>query len=154
MRLLPGLEIGKREGVVGIAGEERRVVEHHQPQDHLLYRNRIHGETVLGEMRRWIDMGAILADHLVEGQPEAVLCNGVGLAAFWIHGRRHLGLTETGPDRRVGAEPVGEVNEGLCGDDLEGAVEIIRGAHVAGAGDERGDRQGRDDAWGARIQHG
>jgi hypothetical protein len=35
-------EVSDREGMIGILGEERRVVEHHQ--DHLLQRDLVHGD--------------------------------------------------------------------------------------------------------------
>ena len=97
--LLPRLQVGEREGMVRILGEIRRVVEHHQRQDHLLQRDLVHGDAGLGEMRRRIDMGPVLPDHLIEGRAEAVLVDRVGP---WSAGRtrRHLRLAEAGPDRR------------------------------------------------------
>src|SRR3984893_12645046 len=75
--ILPGLEVGDREGVVGILGEEGRVVEHHQRQDHLLHRDFVHGDAVLGEMRRRVPVGAVLAGPLVEGGAKARFRDGV-----------------------------------------------------------------------------
>jgi hypothetical protein len=73
-----------------------------------------------------IHMGAVLADHLVEGRTESVLEDGVRLVRLRIGGRRHLRLAEPGPHRRIGSEAVGEIDEGLAGEDTVDAVEIVR----------------------------
>ena len=124
--LLPGAQIVDRERVVGVLGEIERVVEHDQRQHHLLERNAVHGDAVLGEMRRRIDMGAVLPDHLIVGRAEAVLRDGVGLAGLRIDGRRHLRLAEARPHRRVRPEAVGEVDEAFSGENASDGVEIVR----------------------------
>ena len=134
---LPRFEVGDREGVVRILAEIRRVVEHDERQDHLLERNLIHGDAVLGEMRRRIDMGAVLPDHLIISGAEAVLGDGVGLMRLRIGGGREFGLAETRPDRRFRPKAVGKVDEGFGGDGAIGAREIRLRLR------RRGDRQRR-----------
>ena len=73
--------------MVGVLGLIGRVVEHDQRQDHLLERDQVHGDPVLGEMRRRIDVRAVLPDHLIIGRAETVLGDGVGLLGLRI-GRR------------------------------------------------------------------
>ena len=70
--------------MVGVLGEERRVVEYDQRQDHLFERNLVHGDAGFGKMRRRIDMGAVLPDHLVISGAKLVLGDGIGLAGFRI----------------------------------------------------------------------
>ena len=82
-------------------------------------------------MGRRIDVGAVLPDHLVVGGAEAVLGDGVGLVRLRIGGRREFGLAEAGPDRRVGAKTVGEIDELFRRDGAVGAREIV-GARAGG----------------------
>jgi hypothetical protein len=110
---LPSLEIVDRKGVIGILGEVSRVVEHDQRQDHLFERNLVHSDAAFGEMRRRIDMRAVLADHLIIGSAESIFRNSVRLMCLRIGRRRELGLTEAGPHRRVGTETMREIDEGL-----------------------------------------
>ena len=100
MLLFPRHQVGDREGVVRVFGEIRRVVEHDQRQDHLLERDLVHGDAVLGKMRRRIDMRAVLPDHIVIGGAEAVVLDGVGPLGLGVVGRRERGLPEARPDRR------------------------------------------------------
>ena len=97
-----GFEIVNRKRVVRILGEIGRVIEHDEPQNHLLERNLVHGDSVLGKMRRRIDMGAVLADHFVISGAESVLADSVGFVSFGIGRSRELGLAEAGPDRCFG----------------------------------------------------
>ena len=133
MLLFPRLQIGDRESVVGVFGEKRRVVEHDQRQDHLLERDLVHGDAVLGKMRRRIDMGAVLPDHVVIGGVEAVFFDGVGPLGLRIVGRREFGLPEARPHRRRRPEAVRQIDELLCGDGLVGAREVaLRGCGRGG----------------------
>jgi hypothetical protein len=138
--LLPGAQVVDGECVVRVFREIGRVVEHDQRQQHLLQRNAVHCDAVLGEMRGRIDMGPVLPDHLVVGRAEAVLGDGVGLAGLRIDGRRHLGLPEARPHRRVRPEAVGEIDEGLSSENAGDGVEVVRGCCRS---DEQGEAQGR-----------
>ncbi len=69
-------------------------------------------------------MGAVLPDHLVISGAEFILGDRVGLAGLGIGGRREFGLAEAGPDRRLRAEGVGEIDEFFGGDDAIGALEV------------------------------
>ena len=113
--------------MVGIIGEVWRVVEHDQRKDHLLECNPIHGDAVLGKMRGRIDVGAVLADHFVEGRAEAILGNHVRLVGFRTQRRRHLGLAEARPYGRVYVPAMRQIDEGLAGDRAVGALEIALG---------------------------
>ena len=121
---LPPFEVGDREGVVRILAEIRRVVEHDERQDHLLERNLIHGDALRREMRRRIDMGPVLPDHLVISGAEAILGDGVRLVRLRIGGGREFGLAKTRPDRRFRPKTVGEIDEGFGGNDAIGASQI------------------------------
>jgi hypothetical protein len=91
-------------------------------------------------------MGAVLADHLVEGRTESVLEDGVRLVRLRIGGRRHLRLAEPGPHRRIGSEAVGEIDEGLARKDAVGAVEIVRRGLRDEKSDAHGGERGRQQA--------
>src|SRR5215468_4876163 len=112
--------------MVGILRKIQRVVEYDQRQDHLLQRDLIHGDTGLGKMRRRIDMGSVLADHLIVGRVEAVLGNRVWNLGRRVDSRRHLRLAEAGPDRRVGAEAVGEIDKLLARNNPIGVSKTTR----------------------------
>ena len=114
--------------MIWIAREIRRVVEHDQRQDHLLERDFVHGDPLLVEMRRRIDVRAVLPGHLVDRGAETVVLDGVGLFRFRVGGGRNPGLAEAGPDRRRGVEAVREIDEILAGDGAIGRREIAAGA--------------------------
>ena len=97
----------------GSFGEIGRVVEHDQRQDHLLERDLVHGDAVLVEMRRRIDMGAILPDHVVIGGAEAILLDGVGPLVFGSNAGVNLAWPKPDHTGVVGAEAVGEIDEFL-----------------------------------------
>src|SRR5262249_43447012 len=82
-------------------------------------------------------------DHLVIGAAEAVLGDGVGLFGLRIEHRRHLGLAEARPDRRLRPEAVGQVDHLLAGDDAIGALEVALPLPLRLRG--RDQRHGRDD---------
>jgi len=120
----PSFDVVERKGVVGILGEVRGVVEHHQRQDHVFEWNFVHRDAVLGEMRRRIDVRAVLPDHLVVGGAEAVFGDRVRLMRLRIGGRGEFRLAETGPHRRIGTETMREIDERLRSDRLIGALDV------------------------------
>ena len=75
-------------------------------------------------MRRRIDMGAVLADHFIIGGPKAIFRDRVGFVRLGIGGGREFGLAESGPDWRIGAESVGQVDHLLARDNPIDAIEI------------------------------
>ena len=129
--------------MVRIRREIRRVVEHDQRQDHLLERDLVHRDPLLVEMRRRIDVGAVLPDHLVDRGAETVVLDRVGLLRFRIGGGRHLGLAEARPHRRRGVEAVREIDELFALNDAIGALERARGKR--GCAERSGKRcEGKD----------
>src|SRR5262249_11901880 len=137
MPTLPSSQIIEREGVVRILGKQRCRVEDHKPQDHLTKRDFVHGDAILGEMRRRVDMGAVLTDHLVVGAAESVLADRIRLPCLWIDSRRHLRLTKTRPNRRIWPETVGQVDELLAGDNPIRTIEIALRARGRTETDQR-----------------
>src|ERR1700722_13658967 len=75
-------------------------------------------------MRRRIDMGAVLSNHVVGGRAETVVFDRVRLPGFRVEGWRELGLPESRPHRCRRAEAVSEVDELLAGNDAIGPIEI------------------------------
>ena len=112
--------------MVRILRKIQRVVEYDQRQDHLLQRDLVHGDAGLGKMRRRVDMGSVLADHLIVGRVEAVLGNRIRSLGRRVDGWRHLRLAEAGPDRRVRAEAVGEIDKLLDRNDAVGVSKTTR----------------------------
>src|SRR5215468_2622410 len=94
-------------------------------------------------MRRWVHVGAILANHLVEGGTEAVLRDGIGLFGLGVGRWRHLGLAEARPDWGIGCETVGQIDEFLSRNDLVGTIEVAGGARrgVQTAADDGGENK-------------
>src|SRR5215510_8048582 len=90
-------------------------------------------------MRRRIDMGSVLADHLIVSRVEAVLGNGVRSLGRRVDGWRHLRLAEAGPDRRVGAEAVGEIDKLLARNDAIGVCKTTRSIYRRRKSEIRGD---------------
>src|SRR5262245_18205873 len=125
--------------MVRILRKIQRVVEYDQRHDHLLQRDLVHGDAGLGKMRRWIDMGAVLADHLIVSRVEAVLGNRVRSLGRRVDGWRHLRLTEAGPDRRVRAEAVGEIDKLLARNDAIGVTKTTRCIYRHRESEIRGD---------------
>lgn len=115
--------------MVGIFDQQRRRIEDNERKNHLLERNAVHGDAVLRKMRGRIDVGSVLADHLVVRAAKSVLRDGIGLARLRIDGWRHLCLTEARPDRRIGAEAVGQIDELLARDDAICTTERAFGLH-------------------------
>src|SRR5262249_365040 len=137
--LLPRAQVVEREGMVGILRKIQRVVEYDQRQDHLLQRDLIHGDTGLGKMRRRVDMGSVLADHLIVGRVEAVLGNRVWNLGRRGDGRRHLRLAEAGPDRRFRTEAVGEIDKFLSPTHPIGVYKTTRSIYRGRKNEIRGD---------------
>ena len=120
MRALPALDIGDAECVVGILAEHRSDVENHERQDHLFERNLIDGFAARIEMRRRIDMRAVLPDHRVEERTEAISLDGIWPAGCGISGGCEFRLTKSLPDRSRWAEGVSQIDEAFASDDLVG----------------------------------
>jgi hypothetical protein len=110
--------------MVVVLGLIRGVVEHDQRQDHLLERDLVHGDAIFREMRRRIDMGAVLPNHVVGGRAETVVLDRVRLPGFRVEGWREIGLSESRPHRCRRAEAVSKVDELLAGNDAIGSIEI------------------------------
>src|SRR3984885_12988436 len=110
--------------MVVVLGLIRGVVEHDQRQDHLLERDLVHGDAIFREMRRRIDMGAVLPNHVVGGRAETVVFDRVRLPGFRVEGWREIGLSESRPPRCRRTEAVSEVDELLAGNDAIGSLEI------------------------------
>ena len=105
------LEISDGKCVVRILREIWRIVEHDERQDHLFERDLVHRDPFLVEMRRRIDMRAVLADDLIERGAKAVVFDGVWPLRLWIGCGRHLCLAKSRPHRRLRAEAVREIDE-------------------------------------------
>jgi hypothetical protein len=65
-------------------------------------------------------MSSVLADHLIVGCVETVLGNRVRSLRPGVNGWPHLRLAEAGPDRRVWAEAVSEIDKLLARNDAVG----------------------------------
>src|SRR5262249_52810652 len=87
------------------------IIEHDERQDHLLEWDLIHADSFVIEMRRRIDVSAVLPDHLIERGAETIVLDRIGFACFGIRSRRHFCLTETRPNWRVGPKAVSEIDE-------------------------------------------
>ena len=72
-----------------------------------------HGDPVFVEMRGRIDVGAVLADELVERCAEAVFLDGVGALCLRVGCGCHFRLAEAGPHGGPRVEAVREINETL-----------------------------------------
>ena len=113
MPFLPCTQIGDRKCVVRILLQIRSCIQYNEWQDHLLEGDRIHGDPFFVEMRRWIDVGTVLADELVERCAKAVFLDGVRALRLWIGCGCHFRLAEAGPNGRSRVEAVREINETL-----------------------------------------
>src|SRR5262245_15893230 len=90
-------------------------------------------------MRRRIDMGSVLANHLIVGRVEAILGNRVRSLGRRVNGRRHLRLAEAGPDRRFRTETVGEIDKLLARNDAIGVSKTTRSIYWRRKSEIRGD---------------
>ena len=113
MLFLPCVQIGDRKRVVRILLQIRCCIQHDQRQDHLLEGDQIHGDPFFVEMRRRIDVSAVLADEFVERCAKAVFLDGVRALRLWVGCWCHFGLAEAGPNGRSRVEAVREINETL-----------------------------------------
>ena len=84
-------------------------------------------------------MGSVLADHLIVGRVEAILGNRVRSLGRRVDGRRHLRLAEAGPDWRVRAEAVGEIDKLLARNDAIGFSKTARCIYRRRESEKRGD---------------
>ena len=77
VRMLPRPDVSDGQRMIRVALEERREVEDHQRQDHLFEGQLVHRDAVRIEMRRRVDMGAVLPHHRVEERTQMVLLDRV-----------------------------------------------------------------------------
>src|SRR5262249_22587071 len=78
-----------------------------------LERDLVHSDPLFVEMRRRIDVSAVLPHHFVERRAEAVFGNSIWFARFGIGCWGHFCLTKAGPHRCLRSEAMRQIDEFL-----------------------------------------